>query len=114
MEPGKSNFIKIESWADISELVLMSIGTDRGSWWADPHFGSDLWMLKQEGKINGKTAGTVQRMILECLDWLKTDGLAKHITCYAEQSGKNEIRYEITVERPAGNAVQVRDVWYAV
>ena len=51
MEPAS-----IESWNDIRELVLMSIGTDKGTWWADPNFGSDLWILRQEGKVTGKTA----------------------------------------------------------
>ncbi|MDR2663015.1 MAG: phage GP46 family protein [Treponema sp.] len=114
MEPVKTSPVRIEAWEDLAELIRMSVGTDRGSWWADPDFGSELRILKQEGKITGKTAGTLQRMILECLDWLKADGLAKNIGCYAERAGKNEIRYEITVERPRGAPVLVKDVWYAL
>jgi len=109
MEP-----VKIESWADIQELVSMSIGTDRGKWWADPLFGSELWLLQQEGKVTGKTAGTVQRMILESLQWLKDDGLVKNITCTAELAGKNEINYTVIVDRPGNNPVIVKDVWRAV
>jgi hypothetical protein len=49
--------IRIEQWVSIEELALMSIGTDKGTWWADPDFGSELWLLKKEGKVDGQTAG---------------------------------------------------------
>ena len=109
MEP-----VSIEAWNDIQELVLMSIGTDKGTWWADPSFGSELWIVKQEGKITGKTAGTVQRMILDCLQWLKNDSLANHIGCIAELAGKNEINYAVTVVKPDGETMMIKDVWSAV
>jgi phage gp46-like protein len=114
MEPVKINPIKIEHWADVRELALMSIGTDKGSWWADPAFGSELWILSQEGKVNNKTAGTVQRMLADCLQWLKDEGIAAGIDCTAEQSGKNEIAYTVTVLRPNGNPVIVKDTWHAL
>jgi phage gp46-like protein len=102
---------KIESWADIRELVLMSIGTDKGTWWADPDFGSELWLLKQTGMVDGQTAGTVRRMILECLRWLADDGLAREITCETERSGRNTVSYTVTVTRPGGGEVPVKGVW---
>jgi hypothetical protein len=40
----------------------MSIGTDKGTWFADPGFGSDLWLLKKEGKADGQTAGKLERV----------------------------------------------------
>ncbi|MDR1316535.1 MAG: phage GP46 family protein [Spirochaetales bacterium] len=109
-----ANPVKIENWTDIRELVLMSIGTNKGRWWADPGFGSDLWKLRQEGKVTYKTAGTLQQMVLECLAWLKDDGLAGLITCAAEQSGKNAISYTVTVVRPDGQSVMIKDAWYAI
>ena len=105
---------RIESWADIRELSLMCIGTDRGTWWADPDFGSELWMLRQEGKVDGRTAGRVQQMILDCLEWMKRDGIASDIQCRTEQSGKNEITYSVTVFRPNGDTVMVKDTWDAI
>jgi phage gp46-like protein len=106
--------VTIEGWADIRELIRMSIGTDKGSWWADPGFGSELWILRQEGKITGRTAGTVQRMIADCLTWLERDGIAAGITCRAEQSGKNEIAYTVTAEKPNGDPVIVKDTWHGL
>jgi phage gp46-like protein len=105
--------IGIEHWAGVRELVLMSIGTDKGSWWADPGFGSDLWISRREGKVNGRTAGTVRRALDECLEWLKRDGIAAAVDCRAEWSGKNEIEYTVTVTRPNGDPVIVRDTWHA-
>jgi phage gp46-like protein len=105
---------KLESWNDISELALMSIGTDKGSWWADPNFGSELWLLKQRGKADGQTAGTLRRMILECIQWLVNDGLVKEINCEAERTGKNEISYHVTMFGINGSVLQIKEVWNAV
>ena len=106
--------VKVENWTDIRELVLMCIGTDKGTWWADPSFGSELWMLRQEGKVDNRTAGRVQQMIEDCLMWMKEDGLAADVKCYAEQAGKNKIAYSVTVIRPNGDTIMVKDVWDAV
>jgi phage gp46-like protein len=114
MEAAVSKTVRIEDWTSVRELVLMCVGTDKGSWWADPSFGSELWILRQEGKINNRTAGRVQQMVLGCLLWMKNDGLAADIECFAEQAGKNEIAYCVTVTRPKGDPVVVKDVWNAV
>jgi len=106
--------VRIEQWADIREIVLMCIGTDKGTWWADPSFGSELWKLRQEGKVDSRTAGRVQQMLEDCLMWMKDDGLAASIECRAEQAGKNEIAYIVLVTRPNGDTVMVKDVWNAV
>ena len=105
--------INVENWADIRELALMCIGTDKGTWWEDPSFGSELWILKQEGKVDSRTVGRVQQMILECLQWMKDEGLAAGIECQAEQAGKNEIAYNVTIFRPEGDPVMVKDTWDA-
>jgi len=106
--------VRIENWADIRELVLMCIGTDKGTWWADPSFGSELWKLRQEGKVDSRTAGRVQQMIEDCLMWMKDDGLAASIECHAEQEGKNKIAYSVAVIKPNGDTVMVKDAWDAV
>ena len=105
---------KLENWLDIKELVLMSIGTDKGRSWAFPEFGSELWELYQTGKIDGNTAGKVRQMILDSLQWLIDDGLARNIDCTAERTGKNRIEYTVTVRKPDGNDVKVEDSWNAI
>ena len=106
--------IRIEEWASIPELVRMSIGTDKGAWFADPGFGSELWLLKKEGKADGQTAGKLERMLRESLQWLVNDGLAAAIDCAAERTGKNRIDYQITVTRPDGSPVTVKEAWSVV
>ena len=105
---------RIEQWADIRELVRMSIGTDKGTWWADPNFGSELWLLKKNGKVHGQTAGILERMIRESLQWLVADGLACTVDCVAERNGKNRIDYRVTVTRPGGSPVIIQEVWSGV
>lgn len=105
---------KLENWQDIRELVLMSIGTNKGTWWADPSFGSELWKLQQSGKVNGETAETVSRMILESLEWLKADGLVQEITCKAALKSKNSITWIVQIYRPNGETISVEDSWNAI
>jgi phage gp46-like protein len=105
---------RIEQWASIPELVRMSVGTDKGTWFADPDFGSELWLLKKEGKVDGQTAGTLERMVRESLQWLVADGLAAAVACTAERTGKNRIDYQITVRRPDGSPVLVKEVWSVI
>jgi phage gp46-like protein len=106
--------IRLEDWAGIRELTLMSIGTDKGSWWADPSFGSELWILRQAGKVDSGTAGTFQQMLAECLAWLTGDGLAEKIICSASPFRKNGIEYTVTVEKPGKDPVIVKDTWYGL
>ncbi len=105
--------MKLEDWLDIRELVLMSVGTDKGRWWADPEFGSELWVLRQTGKVSGETVGNVRRMILESLEWLKDDGLASKIECSARQVGKFRIEYTVTVIKSDGSETLIKEVWNA-
>jgi phage gp46-like protein len=106
--------VRIEQWNDIRELALMSIGTDKGTWWADPNFGSELWLLRKNGKVDGQTAGTLRRMVLESLQWIIMGSLAKKIECTAERTGKNEVRYSVTIFRSNENKVLITEVWRAV
>jgi phage gp46-like protein len=104
----------IEQWASIKEIVRMSIGTDKGAWWADPGFGSELWLLKKEGKVDGQTAGKLERMVRESLQWLVDDGVAGAVDCAAERNGKSRIDYQVTVTRPDASPVTVKDVWNVI
>ena len=90
---------KIENWQDIRELVLMSIGTDK---------------LRQTGKVDGNTAGTVRQMVLDSLQWLIDDGLAKKIECTAERADKNRINYRVIVTKPDGKDIKVEDSWNGI
>ena len=105
---------RIERWADIQELVLMSIGTNKGTWWAHPNFGSELWLLKQTGKVDGQTAGILRRMILEATSWLVIDGLVEKIDCKTERTGKDKISYNLVIFRPNEDNIFIKEVWNAV
>ena len=106
--------VKVENWNDIRELVLMSIGTNKGTWWADPDFGSELFLLREYGKVDEKTAGNFKRMLQECLAWIIIDGLVKRINCFVERTGKNEISYTVELFQPDGGNFFVKDVWNGV
>lgn len=99
---------------DITTLVEMSIGTHRGKWWADPEFGSDLWKLKQSGKVGPELANDVRQEIIRCTKWIVDDGLAKSIACDTEIVGKNRVNYQVTTTRPDGGIELIEGVWDGV
>lgn len=101
---------KLENWEDIQELVAMSLGTDKGSCFWDKDFGSDIWLLQKE-KVTATTIGNLRQMILDCTAWLIEDGLAKKIECTAEQTGRNSIAYCVTVYRPIGETIEIKEDW---
>lgn len=105
---------KIENWQDVRELVLMSIGTDKGRWWADKEFGSELWKLRQNGKMTPNTVETLKQMVLESVQWLLDDGLAMKIDCEAEMAGRDTIDYRVTVTRPDKSTVEIEEVWNGI
>ena len=105
---------KLENWLDIRELVLMSIGTDRGRWWADKNFGSELWKLRLAGKITPGTAGNLRQMVLDSVQWIVDDGLASRIECEAEQQGRDRIAYRVTVFRPDGVTLEIKETWNGI
>ena len=92
----------------------MSLGTDKGTWYADPEFGSELWLLKKTGKVDGETAGTLERMVREALQWLVSGGLASSVDCAAQRNGKNRIDYTVTVTRPGHSPAIIKEVWDVV
>lgn len=105
---------RLENWQDIRELVLMSVGTDKERWWADKDFGSEIWKLRQTGKITPTTVGTFRQMVLDSVQWLIDDGLAESIDCEAEQQGRNTIAYCVTVHRPDGDTIEVKEAWNGI
>jgi len=105
---------RIENHASVEDMVRMTLGTDRGAWHSDPGFGSDLWLLGRAGRVDGQTAGTVERMAREALQWLITDGLARSVDVRAHRNGKNRIDYMVTVRRPDGSLSIVEEAWHGI
>lgn len=89
----------LETGQDLETAVLTSLfsdklatpdftptdgSTDRRGWWADPYLdeplGSNLWQLDRAKKTRD-TLGTARRWALDCLQWMKTDGVARAILC---------------------------------
>lgn len=106
--------VRIEQSFSIDVLVEMSIGTDRGTWWADSEFGSTLWILRKYGKVGPTTAGEVKRAIEAATAWLIQDGLVSAIEVATEQVGKTAIAWAVSITRPDGETTLVKDVWNGI
>jgi phage gp46-like protein len=105
---------RLEQWQSLKVLVPMVLGTNRGTWWADPEFGSDLWLIRQEGKVDQATAGKVKREIERALAWFVSDGLVSETTVTTWQAGKNRIDYLVVMTKPDGGEETVEGVWYGL
>lgn len=100
----------LDNYNNIETLALISIHIDRGRWWSDSDFGSELYTL-QGSKTNKETASVVRRMLVECLEWLKKENLAKDIEVETELKNKNSIYYKVTITRPNEKNTIIEDIW---
>jgi phage gp46-like protein len=53
-------------------------------------------------------------MIRDSLQWLIKDKLADSVDCAAERNGKSRIDYRVTVTRPDGPPITVREAWSVI
>lgn len=104
---------RIESGTDIRTLVQMTLGTDRGLWWADPDFGSDLWRLRQSGKLGPDVAAKVEAEIKRALAWLVSDSVVQSIAVSTRIADKTRIDYAARVTRDQ-ETLLIEGVWDAV
>jgi phage gp46-like protein len=63
---------------------------------------------------DGGTAGTLARMLRECLGWLVRDGLCESVDAQAERSGRHTVSYTVTLCKPDGGSDVIKEVWSAV
>ncbi len=106
--------VLLEAWRSVATLLAMSIGTNRGTWWADPAFGSDLYLLRQTRKVTTKTVNDVRQELIRCTAWVKTDGLVKEIEGDRPAGRPHEIDYLVKAFRPDGTEEMVEGVWSAL
>ncbi|WGK68369.1 phage GP46 family protein [Candidatus Haliotispira prima] len=94
----------------ITDLIEMSIGTEKGSWFANPEFGSQLHTVE---KVESKTASIVKSMIVAATQWLADDGLVLSLEVETERSGRDQISWRVTVAKPDGGGELLEGVWQA-
>lgn len=101
-------------------------GGDRRGWWGDfmtpatarllpgqPYpvpayrIGSRFWMFRRR-KMTAQLVSEVQAEAVDCLSWMKTDGLAKSITATARAYGNHTIICSGRVEPVAGAPLAFR------
>ncbi len=82
-----------EEVSDLRTLVVISLFTDAfvsqdeaslfgqdagGGYWADPNFGSKIWLLTRN-KINNETFVQIEDYASQALQWILDDGIASTI-----------------------------------
>lgn len=94
----------------IKELVLMSIGTKKGSWFAEPLFGCEIHTIE---KVDSNTSAIMQQMLVRATRWLVEDGLAADIDIEVERIARDSLLWRAIVMKPDGSTELVGDVWRA-
>ena len=121
----KSNDLTLTD--DLFNAVALSIGTyarnrnlnagvavldpQIGGWWADAldsetTLGGHLYEAFP-GKLNRDTADKMKVLVVEALEWMKKDGVAKKISCDAEIAD-NSVTLTVTIEKPDGKSDDYR------
>ena len=106
--------LAIEDYMNITQLVDIAVLTDKGKWWADPDFGSDLWLLEQRGKIDSETLAHAKDAILASLEPLKVAALISAGSCECTALNKQEIAYQLTITRPSGVSLVIDRIYDGV
>lgn len=92
-----------ERQADDSELPA----GQRGGWWADPSFGSRLWVYAHGGRMTDATPERVKAACEEALQPLLDDGTASAIVVTVERHGVDDLRVAVDVTQNDGSEVRV-------
>lgn len=110
----------------LENVVIISIGTyarERnlnkvanlspvvGGWWGDAldekgTLGGYLYEAFP-GKLNDGTARRIETLVVDALQWMVNDGVAKSVKCGAEIVGNEVMSIQITIERPDGESVAI-------
>lgn len=82
-----------------------------GGWWADAidplgTLGGYLYEAFP-GKLIQATADKIKALVVEALDWMKSDGVAKSVDCETEMAD-DELDLTVTIEKPDGESEDFR------
>lgn len=86
--------------------------SDLGGWWADPTFGSKLWVMLKYGKLTKDTPEQCRQYILAALKRGQDIGIFGEVEVTVEVSGtpKSALMATIKIHKPNGS---VETVFYA-
>lgn len=95
------------SWDKADNLlthIIMSLSTNRGTFFQDPAFGSRLFEIK---KLSPKALNLAQQYVEEALKWLLDTGKAEEITAYVERDNIDRSRLNIRVQVAESDGNQI-------
>jgi phage gp46-like protein len=83
----------------------------RRGYWANTYRdftqGSGLWLLSRS-KRQEITRSRAEAYALECLQWLKQDGVAKSVDAFVSLSGQSGLDIQIRITKPAGEELNYK------
>jgi phage gp46-like protein len=93
-----------EKNTDIGTDLYFSLMIKKGSWFANPDFGCELYKLK---KVTDGNLLLAKQYVLSALDWLKTTGRAKSIKADVKKDLFKTNQIDIIIEVEQANGVKL-------
>lgn len=88
--------LSLFTWRRAADDDVVPEGMGRQGWFADPDFGSRLWLLAR-AKLTTETLARAKAYVLEALGWMVTDGILAKVDATAARAAKGmELSVELT------------------
>lgn len=96
--------VSLFTWRRADPDDELEEGRDPQGWWADPEFGSKLWLLM--GKpITNQTVSRARSYAEQALAWMVTAGICSAVEVVVTRSARpGFLTFDIALVRPRGEA----------
>ena len=93
--------ISLFTWRRAEADDLVPEGQGPQGWWADPTFGSKLWLLRGQ-PIDNRILSRARAYCEQALAWVVTDGIASAVNVEVEKAARGQVSIKVEVVRPRG------------
>lgn len=90
--------LSLLTWRRAADDDVVPDGMGRQGWFADPDFGSRLWLLYR-AKLNTETLARAKAYVLEALRWLVTEGVLSKVDAEVTRTARG-MDLEVVTQRP--------------
>jgi len=118
-DDGLETSVAISVFTDkrVDDEDLPDLETSKRGWWGDmfPEFpndqiGSRLWLINRE-KTTTETLRRSEDYIVESLNWMLEDGVAKDVNASSVYNENNWLISAVEIEKPDGESTRFQINW---
>lgn len=94
--------VSLFTWRRAEPDDRLPEGQSPQGWWADPTFGSKLWLL-QGRPINNALLSRARAYCEQALAWMAAENIASAVEVTVERAGRNQLSLRVVLVRPRGD-----------